>query len=64
MSKFVQIPETAFEKLQLNAGVLLKAFNVKNASFENKDITKTAEKYVFLNGTLKLKRGGVKGAAA
>ena len=47
MSKFVQIPETAFEKLQLNAGVLLKAFNVKNSSFENRDITKTAEKYFF-----------------
>ncbi len=47
MSKFVQIPETAFDELQLNAGGLLKAFNVKNASFENKDITKTAEKYVF-----------------
>lgn len=38
MSKFVQIPETAFDELQLDAGVLLKAFDIETASFENSDI--------------------------
>lgn len=38
MSKFVKIPETAFDELQLDAGVLLKAFDIETASFENSDI--------------------------
>ncbi len=38
MSKFVRIPETAFDELQLDAGVLLKAFDIETASFENSDI--------------------------
>ena len=38
MSKFVQIPETAFDELQLDAGVLLKDFDIETASFKNSDI--------------------------
>ncbi|MDE6454519.1 MAG: hypothetical protein K2L38_01100, partial [Dysosmobacter sp.] len=38
MGKFTQIPETAFEELQLDAGVLLKNFDPDTGDFENKDI--------------------------
>ncbi len=34
----MRIPETAFDELQLDAGVLLKAFDIETASFENSDI--------------------------
>lgn len=35
---FVQIPEDAFEKLQMDAGVLLKAFDLTAGTFKNEDI--------------------------
>ena len=38
MAKFTKIPETTFDKLQLNAGVLLKNFNPTSASVEDADI--------------------------
>ena len=38
MSNFTQIPETAFDELQLDAGVLLKAFDLETGDFKNEDI--------------------------
>lgn len=38
MGKFTQIPETAFEELQLDAGVLLRDFDPDTGDFENSDI--------------------------
>ena len=38
MAKFTKIPETTFDKLQLNAGVLLKNFNPTSAEVADGDI--------------------------
>lgn len=38
MSRFVQIPESTFNDLQTEAGVLLKQFDPANPTFENSDI--------------------------
>ena len=32
--KFTKIPETAFDEIQLNAGILLKTFAPETATFE------------------------------
>lgn len=36
--KFTKIPESTFQKLQLNAGVILRAFDPKTAAVNNTDI--------------------------
>ena len=36
--KYTKIPETAFKNIQLNAGVLLSAFNPESATVENESI--------------------------
>ncbi|MCI8857226.1 MAG: hypothetical protein HFH26_11900 [Clostridiaceae bacterium] len=38
MGKFTQIPENTFQGLQLDAGVLLKNFDLENGTFKNEDI--------------------------
>lgn len=38
MAKFTKIPETTFDKLQLNAGVLLKSFDPTTAKVADADI--------------------------
>lgn len=38
MPNFTQIPKTAFDELQLDAGVLLKAFDLETGDFKNEDI--------------------------
>lgn len=38
MPKFTQIPETTFEELQINAGILLKDFDPTTGTFDNEDI--------------------------
>lgn len=38
MGKFTKIPETAFDEMQLNAGVLLRTFEPSNASIELENI--------------------------
>lgn len=38
MGKFTQIPQNAFEELQLDAGILLRAFDPEMGSFKNEDI--------------------------
>lgn len=38
MGKFTQIPQNAFEELQLDAGVLLKKFDPETGDFKNEDI--------------------------
>lgn len=38
MPKFTQIPETTFEELQINAGILLKDFDPTTGTFDNDDI--------------------------
>lgn len=38
MGRFTQIPQNAFEALQLDAGVLLKNFDLENGTFKNEDI--------------------------
>ena len=36
--KYTKIPETAFQNIQLNAGVLLSAFNPESATVANESI--------------------------
>ena len=36
--KFTKIPESTFQKLQLNAGVILRAFDPETAAVKNTDI--------------------------
>ena len=36
--KYTKIPETTFQNLQLNAGVLLSAFNPESATVANESI--------------------------
>lgn len=38
MGKFTQIPQDAFEALQLNAGILMKKFDLETGAVDNKDI--------------------------
>ena len=38
MAKYTQIPETTFENIQLNAGILLSDFTVADGSFDAEDI--------------------------
>ena len=38
--KYTKIPETAFQNLQLNAGVLLSAFNPESATVANQPINR------------------------
>lgn len=38
MADFYQIPEDAFEKLQMDAGVLLKDFDLTTGTYKNEDI--------------------------
>ena len=38
MAKFTKIPETAFKKIQLNAGVILSDFEPTSATLDNSDI--------------------------
>lgn len=38
MGRFTQIPQDAFEELQMDAGMLLKAFDLEKASFKDEDI--------------------------
>lgn len=38
MGKFTAIPQDTFESLQLDAGILLKTFDLENATFKNEDI--------------------------
>jgi hypothetical protein len=38
MGKFTQIPQNAFEEMQLGAGVLLKTFDTEIGEFEDEDI--------------------------
>lgn len=38
MGKFTQIPQDAFEGLQLNAGILMKKFDLATGDVDNKDI--------------------------
>lgn len=38
MGKFTQIPQDAFEGLQLNAGILMKKFDLETGAVDNKDI--------------------------
>jgi hypothetical protein len=36
--RFTKIPQSTFEELQLNAGILLKDFDITDGSFEDEDI--------------------------
>ncbi len=38
MGKFTVIPQDTFESLQLDAGVLLRDFDITNGTFDNADI--------------------------
>lgn len=38
MSRFTRIPQSTFEELQINAGILLKDFDPTDGSFEDSDI--------------------------
>lgn len=51
MGRFTQIRTDAFEQIQADTGILLKAFDIENQTFENKDIICTTTGGITVNCT-------------
>ena len=51
--KFTRIPETTFQKLQLNAGILVSEFTPATGTVDEADITKTDSSHKMLEGIVK-----------